>query len=71
LSQQDARVEIQIDKSACRGATACLRRAPGTFSLGDDGKSQAAKNPADDEATIRAAAAACPFFAIEVREVAD
>ena len=61
-------LEIRIDRDVCRGATACVRRAPGTFSLGADGKSVASENPPDDEATIREAASACPFFAIEVRE---
>jgi len=66
-----AGLEIRIDRDACRGSRACVRRAPATFSLGADGKSRAAAPPADDEATIRAAAAACPFFAIEVRESGD
>ncbi len=60
-------LEIQIDRTACRGTQACVRRAPGTFSIGSDGKSQATGAPAEDEATIREAARACPFFAIEVR----
>lgn len=63
-------LEIRIDRDACRGARACVRRAPGTFSLGEDGKSQAADDPAEDDATIREAASACPFFAIEVRDEA-
>lgn len=60
-------LEIRIDRSACRGAQACARRAPGTFSLDAEGKSRASDEPTDDEDTIREAAAACPFFAIEVR----
>jgi ferredoxin len=36
--------------------------------VGSDGKSQAAEEPSDSEATIREAAAACPLFAIEVAE---
>ena len=60
-------LEIQIDRTACRGTQACVRRAPGTFSVASDGKSQATDAPTDDEATIREAASACPFFAIEVR----
>ena len=61
-------LEIEIDRDACRGARACVRRAPGTFSLDAEKKSVAAAEPADDPATIRDAANACPFFAIEVRE---
>ena len=60
-------VEIRIDRTACRGTQACIRRAPGTFSLAEEGKSRVAEDPAEDEQTIREAAAACPFFAIEVR----
>jgi ferredoxin len=60
-------LEIRIDDARCRGAQACVRRAPRTFSLGADGKSRAAASPTDDEETIRVAAAACPFFAINVR----
>jgi len=59
-------LEIQIDRATCRGTRACVRHAPGTFSLGSDGKSQAATSPREDEARIREAARACPFFAIEV-----
>jgi ferredoxin len=61
-------LKIAIDPSACRGTGACVRRAPGTFSIGSDHKSRAVDAPAEDEAAIREAAAACPFFAIEVRE---
>ena len=64
-------LEIRIDRTACQGARACVRRAPGTFSLDADKKSVAADDPDDDEATIREAASACPFFAIEVRGSAD
>ncbi len=63
-------LEIQVDRDSCRGARACVRRAPGTFSLDGHGKSTAAAEPLEDEGTIRAAATACPFFAISVRETA-
>lgn len=59
---------IRIDRETCRGAAACVRRAPGTFSLDAEGRSVAAAEPVEDEATIRGAADACPFFAIEVVE---
>lgn len=66
MGSRAVEIEIRIDRSVCRGAQACVRRAPRTFSLGQDGKSQAAEDPIDSEETIRKAAAACPFFAIEV-----
>ncbi|MGH0031184.1 MAG: ferredoxin [Myxococcota bacterium] len=59
---------VQVDREACQGSLSCVRRAPRTFSLDAEGKSVVAKDPRDDEAAIRAAAAACPFFAIRVRE---
>ena len=59
-------LEIRIDRAACRGAQACIRHAPGTFSLGSVGTSRAADTPSEPAATIRKAARACPFFAIEV-----
>jgi len=59
---------IRIDRAACHGSRECVRRAPRTFSLDGDGKSRASATPGDDDATIRAAASACPFFAIEVRD---
>ena len=40
-----AALEIRIDRTACQGAQACARHAPGTFSLGSDGKSRAADAP--------------------------
>ncbi len=60
-------LEILIDRTACRGSQACARRAPGSFSLDEEGKSRVAEDPVEDEQAIREAAAACPFFAIEVR----
>ena len=49
-----------------RGAGACVRRAPRTFALDAEGKSRLVEPPNDDEDTIRAAAGACPYFAIEL-----
>jgi ferredoxin len=59
-------IEIRIDRTACQGAGACVRRAPRSFALDAERRSRALDPPGDDEATIRRAAAACPFFAIEV-----
>lgn len=61
-------LRVRVDPEACRGAQACVRRAPGTFAIGSDGKSRAAAAPADPEEAVRAAAAACPFFAIHTEE---
>jgi ferredoxin len=64
-------LEIRIDRSACHGSQACVRRAPGTFSLDAQRKSVAAAHPRESEAAIREAASACPFFAIQVGEIPD
>jgi ferredoxin len=61
-------LEVRVDRAACRGSRACTRRAPGTFSIDAEGRSVVAQRPTDGEERIREAAAACPFFAIEVRE---
>ena len=62
------KLEIHVDREACHGARACVRRAPGTFSLDADGKSAVAAEPREDEQTVREAANACPFFAITLAE---
>ena len=64
-------LEILIDREACQGARACVRRAPRTFSLDSDGRSRAADPPGDGEAEIRQAARSCPHFAISLREVTE
>ena len=63
------KIRVSIDRSACRGARSCVRRAPGTFSLDEENKSLLATEPLESEAVIREAAAMCPFFAIQVTEV--
>ncbi len=60
-------LSIEIDRAACQGEKACVKRAPRTFSLDRERKAIASSEPGDDEATIRAAAQACPHFAITVR----
>ena len=62
-------IEILIDRAACQGTTACVRRAPKTFSLDSEGRSRAAADPGDGEAAVRDAAAACPYFTIIVRDL--
>lgn len=62
-----ARLEIRAERAACKGARACVRRAPGTFSLDAEHRVVVAAEPRDAEAAILDAARACPSFAIEVR----
>jgi ferredoxin len=62
-----AKLELSADRAACRGARACVRRAPATFSLDAQRRVVIAVAPGDGEAAIVDAARACPNFAIEVR----
>lgn len=64
------RIEIKIDRAACRGAGECVLRAERTFALDAEGRAKlispdAVANPADEHAVL-AAARACPNFAISV-----
>jgi ferredoxin len=59
-------LEIRADRAVCKGARACVRRAPATFSL--DASRRVVVSPARGDApeAIVAAARACPNFALEV-----
>ncbi len=59
---------IHIDRSACRGSAACIARAPATFALDAAQRSTVADPAGDPEPAIRAAARACPTFAITIEE---
>lgn len=59
---------VRIDRTACHGSGACARRAPGAFALDAERKAVLRDPPRESPQAIRAAAAACPFFAIEVSD---
>jgi ferredoxin len=59
-------LEIRADLAACRGARACVRRAPATFSLDAQRKVVITRQPGDAEHAILDAARACPNFALTV-----
>ncbi|HEY8122493.1 MAG TPA: (4Fe-4S)-binding protein [Myxococcota bacterium] len=61
-----AALEITADRAACRGARACARRAPATFSLDAQRRVVIARAPGDGAEAIVAAARACPNFALAV-----
>jgi len=61
------RLEISADRASCKGARACVRRAPRTFSLDGQRKVVIAAVSGDCTDAIVDAARACPNFAIEVR----
>lgn len=62
-------IPIQIDRSKCRGAGACVQRAPGTFGFDEERKSRLLDPQRDDTSTILDAVGACPYFALAVVEV--
>jgi ferredoxin len=62
------RLTFRIDRSACRGSGSCAVRAPGTFRLDEERKSTVIEAAGDPQDAIRAAAAACPAFAITLEE---
>jgi ferredoxin len=64
-------LEIQIDQGDCRGAGECVHRAPETFSLDPDERSEVANPTGNPEEQILAAARACPHFAIRVYRGGD
>jgi ferredoxin len=59
---------IEVDRAACRGSGACVARAPHTFALDAARRSRVIDPAGDPRASVRAAAAACPAFAITVME---
>lgn len=63
-----ARVEILVDRGACRGARVCLRRAPRSFSLDAERRAVPADPPGDPLESLRDAERSCPNFAIRVVE---
>jgi ferredoxin len=60
-------LSISAERGACKGARACVRRAPGTFSLDAERRVVIAPHPRDAADAILDAARACPNFAIEVK----
>ncbi|HTO40817.1 MAG TPA: ferredoxin [Rhizomicrobium sp.] len=57
--------EIRLDRPRCIGAENCARYAPATFDL-QDGQVVLLPEPHDNEAALRAAAAACPMQVIHL-----
>ena len=62
-------LKLHVDQTLCRGARVCIQHAPGSFAIGADGRAAPVEAPQDSADEQRAAAAACPFFAIEIQEV--
>ena len=59
-------LEIRIDQGDCRGAGECVHRAPETFSLDGNERSEVVDPAGNPDDQILAAARACPHFAIRV-----
>jgi len=65
------RLRVEIDRAACRGSEACVRRAPATFSLDAQRRALAADPPEDPEEVLRSAERSCPNFAIRLLPAPD
>jgi len=65
-SHVTAQLSIRADRSVCKGARSCARRAPATFSLDAQRRVVIAPQPGDADDEIVAAARACPNFVLEV-----
>ena len=63
------RYRIQIDRSLCSGMASCVKVAPDTFDLDDDGI--AIVSPAPPAKRAIEAAECCPFAAIAVFDQAS
>ena len=61
-----ATLKITVNKNRGIGSEDCVETAPAVFQLDDDGKSDVANPAGAPEATILAAARACPVKAITV-----
>ena len=65
------KLEIRIERDSCLGSQACMRRAPGSFELGSDGKARVIDPPADPEPVLLEAAHACPTFSVRISRNGD
>jgi len=61
-----ASLKITVNRNRCVGSGDCAETAPGVFQLGDDEKSEVINPAGAPDATIVAAARACPVKAITV-----
>jgi ferredoxin len=63
-------VRVEVDYEKCQSAGVCESLAPHVFELRTDGMMYVLAHDltAADEADVRDAVAACPSFALEVRE---
>jgi ferredoxin len=61
-----AKLKTTVNKAKCISSEDCVESAPAVFRLDDDGKSQVYNPTGASDATILAAARACPVKAIVV-----
>lgn len=59
-------MKITINQETCIGCGTCLALAPGSFRWSADNKAEPINPPADDEKTVKDAAAACPVQSITI-----
>jgi ferredoxin len=63
-------IDVFVDPSLCIGSGSCVRLAPATFELDDDGVADAVDPGATPVDRLRLAARSCPTVAITVDETA-
>lgn len=56
--------KIEVDRELCIGAASCVAVAPQVFELDQENKAVVKPNHGADDATMLAAAKACPVLAI-------
>lgn len=57
-----------VDPKKCQEAYVCESIAPNTFTVNEEGLSEAIDPPGDDEETIQEAIDSCPYQAISWQE---
>jgi ferredoxin len=60
--------KVKVNKDLCIGCGACVGSVPSVFEFTDDGKAQAGKVSAEDEAAVEDAVANCPVSAIVIEK---
>jgi ferredoxin len=68
MKQPSRTLRVWIDRSTCIGSESCVRLAPGTFQMGDDGVAHVIDPGGDEAERLRLAARSCPTGAIFIDE---
>ena len=64
--KQGEGLKASVDRDACIGSHACIRRLPEAFEADEEGKARWRESARVDEEDLEQVARGCPGFAIEV-----